>query len=776
VSLAKPTISNDTNGHGSSKATSDKYTLGETRELFDASRTSRSKIIGSTTVIALLISGTLTFLLLSGLTPITPNQNMALLAAALNGTLIAILLFLIGKEVVRIIRSRRRGRAASRLHVRIIGLFCLVAAVPAVLVAIVAGITLDLGLDRWFEIRTKRIVESSLSVARAYQNETTRVLMGNTLSMAANLDRNRQRYVLDRTSFQRLLTLEARGRGFIASALIDDNGEVLLSADLESQVQQNLPKPPDLAIELATEKGEPVPIPPGNTNLIGAVFKLREIPDAYLYSIIAVPPAVIEAVRETERNNADYTSLEGNRFPFQVAFALLYTGVCLIVLLSAIWMGISVANRIVTPIRRLMFAASEVGDGNLDAKVDVYQSEGDLRFLSETFNTMIGDLKSQRQDLLRASDLMDQRARFIEAVLAGVSAAVIGVDHNGCVTIANRTAMPLLGLAEEDINANQRLADLMPELQTAFSNAVKSGKPQYHEQISIVREGRERTLNVQVTVEREQDELPSYVLTLDDITDLVSAQRNSAWADVARRIAHEIKNPLTPIQLSAERIRRRYGKHITEDREVFDNCTDTIIRQVGDIGRMVDEFSAFARMPKPEMAQGDLRKVIRETVFLQKVGFPEIEFKTELPQEPLRTIHDERMVSQALINLIKNSAEAIESKMESIDFKGKIQIQMSEAGNKAMIEIIDNGKGLPEENRQRLLEPYMTTREKGTGLGLAIVRKIIEDHSGTLELIDAPQTKKGDGGAIVRIYLPLNTPKHEKTEGATHPTKSKENA
>ena len=276
---------------------------------------------------------------------------MVLIAAAINGFLIMVLCFLIGKEIIKIIRSRRKGRAASRLHVRIIGLFCLVAAFPAILVAIVAGITLDLGLDRWFEIRTKKIIESSVSVARAYQNESTRVLMGNTLSMAANLDRNRRLYVLDRERFIQLLTLEARGRGLLSASLVKEDGSELMGSDLKSEIE--IPSIPPVALELA-KSGDPVPIPPGNTNLIGSVFKMQEIPNAYLYTVIAVPPAVIEALRETEFNSAEYNSLEQNRLPFQLAFAILYLGVCLIVLLSAIWMGISVATRIVTPIRRLM--------------------------------------------------------------------------------------------------------------------------------------------------------------------------------------------------------------------------------------------------------------------------------------------------------------------------------------------------------------------------------------------------------------------------------------
>ncbi len=743
--------------------------LSAKQELFDTTRTSRSRVIGLVTVIALLITGSLTFSLLIGFTPIIPDQTMVLIAAAINGFLILVLIFLIGKEIIKIIRSRRKGRAASRLHVRIIGLFCLVAAFPAILVAIVAGITLDLGLDRWFEIRTKKIIESSVSIARAYQNESTRVLMGNTLSMAANLDRNRRLYILDRERFIQLFTLEAKGRGLIAATLVKEDGSELLASDLETEIQ--IPPIPTVALELA-KGGDPVPIPPGNTNLIGAVFKMQDIPNAYLYTVIAIPKAVIEALRDTEFNSADYNALEQNRLPFQLAFAILYLGVCLIVLLCAIWMGISVATRIVTPIRRLMYAAKEVSDGNLDIKVDTNQSEGDLQFLSQTFNVMLADLKTQQSDLVDAKELMDQRARFIEAVLSGVSAAVIGLDANGKITIANKYALPILGFDSNDgLKGSPKLSDRVPELSQVFEAAVASGKPQYHEQITIMKEGRERTLNVQVTVEEEETPTHSFVLTLDDITDLVSAQRNTAWADVARRIAHEIKNPLTPIQLSAERIKRRYGKHITEDREVFDQCTDTIIRQVGDIGKMVDEFSSFARMPVPEMSKANIKKTIRETVFLQKVGYPDIEFSIETDKGPLEMIFDNRMLSQGLINVIKNAAEAIEAYPGDDEFKGKIIVRVNQEDHNVVIDVIDNGKGLPETNRQRLLEPYMTTREKGTGLGLAIVRKIAEDHGGTIELMDAPQVAQGGHGAMMRFVLPIN--EEENSNDASNEARNK---
>ena len=738
---------------------------GNQSELFGADQSSRSRTLGLATVSLLLITGTISFLLLIGLTPFEPTTSIVLAAATINSILILILIFLIVTEITKIRRSRNKGRSASRLHVRIIGLFCVVAAVPAILVAIIAGVTFDLGLDRWFETRTKRIVESSTSIARAYFNESTRVLMGNSLSMASNLDRSRRLYILDRAAFERLFSIETKGRGFYAASLITSSKDVIFSEQIDDRIA--IPEIPDLAIELA-DKGEPVPIPLTNEDLSGAIFKLKEIPNSYLYTVITVPSAVREALKTTEENSLSYIELEQNRLPFQLVFALLYFGVCVIVLISAIWMGISVATRIVTPIRRLMSAANEVSTGNLNVAVEVDKSEGDLRFLGETFNEMVSDLRTQRSDLVSANEVMDERARFISAVLSGVSAAVVGVDSDGVLKIANRSAESMIGAltsGKESIS----LHDLDPKLGQLFERALKSGENQFHEQVSILRNGQERTLNVQVTREEEATSGHSFVLTVDDITDLVSAQRNTAWAEIARRIAHEIKNPLTPIQLSAERIKRRYGKLITEDREVFDNCTDTIIRQVGDIGKMVDEFSSFARMPTPVMKEGNLKNTLRETVFLQKVGFPEIKFDLEMPEGKVDVIYDERMISQALINLIKNAAEAVEAVEE--EQQGIISITLERVGSNAVINIVDNGIGLPAENRQKLLEPYMTTREKGTGLGLPIVRKIIEDHNGKLELLDAPIVKEGGHGAMLRATLPSATESQTQEDNLTEDTR-----
>lgn len=708
-------------------------------------------VSGIVTIAAALLVAGLSFAVLIGLTPIVPDSDITLSLMLVNAAFIAALTILIGREVYRIVMARRRRKAASRLHVRIVTMFAVVASIPALAVAIIASITLDLGLDRWFEIRTKTIVNSSISLAQAYVQENAQNLQGTSLSMAFDLDRARSLYSLDRGGFNDLLTRQAVGRSLIGASLVRPDGTVIMKADVTTDIP--LPEVPDSVLETAAD-GRPVLIPPRTRNLMGAVIKLSEIPNAYLYALRLVDPEVIRSMRLMEANTEEYQSLESNRANTQLAFAILYLGLTLTILLSAIWTGIAVADRLVRPIRQLIGAADEVSAGNLNVAVPVRGSDGDVGFFADTFNKMVVQIKSQRDELLEANAQVDERRRFSEAVLSGVTAAVIGVERDGCISIVNRSAELTLGLTSDDIG--RTIGEAAPQIGRIFEVATSFDRPVYRDQVSFAQRGRERTYNVQITMEEGQGASHSYVVTVDDITDLVEAQRSTAWADVARRIAHEIKNPLTPIQLSAERIKRRYGKTITEDREVFDQCTDTIIRQVSDIGRMVDEFSAFARMPKPDIARIDLRAALTEASFLTEVARHDITVERDLGDVPLMGNFDARLISQAFGNLIKNAAEAVDGAEHGPDEQGHIRVAARLEGDVITVTIDDNGKGLPKENRQRLLEPYMTTREKGTGLGLAIVKKIIEDHDGTLELRDAPDEFHGGRGASVHIRLPAS--------------------
>lgn len=705
------------------------------------------RLLAVVAVVLALLSAFLTFTVLTGLTSIVPTHEVVVTFLGINSATILLLLTIIGVEVWQVVQARRRGRAAARLHVQIVALFSVIAVLPAVLVAVVANITLDRGLDRLFSTRTKAVIENSLVVANAYLNEHAQLIGGDILAMANDLARARPLFDQDRESFRQYLTSQARARNLPGAMLIDKDRNVLETA--ETGIRQSFATPPpEFLVNVTEDKPEMAAYI--EQNYVAAVIRLRAYQDTFLYVARLLDPRVVARLQTTQKGVAEYVELEARRLGIQVAFALMFTVIALTLLMSSVLIGLNFANWLVAPIRRLMAAANLVSTGDLKVQVPVNKSEGDLANLGETFNKMTSELRTQRDDLVRASDLIDSRRRFIEAVLSSASAGIIGVDEEGKIGILNRSAEKLIGHPESEA-LGRPLSEIVPELNEMMASAREGMQRLVQGQITISRGGKDRNLSVRVSAEQSGHTQDSYIITLDDITELVSAQRTSAWADVARRIAHEIKNPLTPIQLSAERIRRKYGKVIVEDRTVFDQCTDTIVRQVDDIRRMVDEFSRFARMPKPVIENEDVADMVRQVVFLMRVGHPDIDIETNIQEDPMPARFDRRLISQGLQNIIKNASEAIGAVPQDVTGKGRIEVRAARDGDDVVIDVIDNGVGLPKESRSRLLEPYVTTREKGTGLGLAIVGRILEDHGGRIELNDAAEIIPGQRGAWMRL-------------------------
>src|SRR6266496_790740 len=709
-----------------------------------------------------LLSAFLTFMVLSGLTPIEPTRHVVYSFLLINAATILLLVGIIVREVWLVIQARRRGRAAARLHVQIVSLFSIIAVLPAVLVAVVANVTIDRGLDRLFSGPTREVIQNSLIVARAYMQEHAKLIRGDILGMANDIARARPLYDQDRRSFQELLTANADGRNLPAAMLVDKNGNVLVTA--KTGIQQEFTTPPQDFLSNVNEDEPQIAVFPED-NYVAAVIRLRAFDDTFLYVARLLDPRVISQLKQTEASVAEYAQIEARRLGIQVAFALMFAVIALTILMASVLLGLNFANWLVAPIRNLMSAANIVSTGDLHVQVPVHKSEGDLAQLGETFNKMTAELRTQRDELVSASDLIDSRRRFIEAVLSSASAGIIGVDASGSVGILNRSAEKLIGHAESE-TLDHPLSDVLPELDDMMKSAREGTQRLVQGQITITRDGHERNLSVRVSAEQTGQSRDSYIITLDDITELVSAQRTSAWGDVARRIAHEIKNPLTPIQLSAERIRRKFGKVITEDKAVFEQCTETIVRQVDDIRRMVDEFSRFARMPKPVIEGEDVADTVRQAVFLMRVGHPDIDIEAEIKDEPMRAQFDRRLISQALTNIIKNATEAIEAVPAEELGKGRIDVIAARDNDDIVIDVIDNGIGLPKVSRARLLEPYVTTREKGTGLGLAIVGRVLEDHGGRIELNDAADIRPGARGAWMRLRFAVSghAPKAEVKE------------
>jgi two-component system nitrogen regulation sensor histidine kinase NtrY len=711
-----------------------------------------------------LLSAFLTFVVLTGLTPIEPTREVVVSFLLINGATILVLVGIIIREVWQMIQARRRGRAAARLHVQIVSLFSVIAVLPAVLVAIVANVTIDRGLDRLFSGPTREVIQNSLIVSNAYLHEHAQLIRGDILGMANDIAHARPLFDQDRATFRELLTASAASRNLPGAMLIDKERNILETAQTGIQQSFTTPAPEFLS---NVDENEPQIAVFIEANYVAAVIRLRAFNDTFLYVARLLDPRVVAQLRQTQASVAEYAQLEARRLGIQVAFALMFAVIALTILMASVLIGLNFANWLVAPIRRLMNAANIVSTGDLHVQVPVHRSEGDLAQLGETFNKMTQELRTQRDELVSASDLIDSRRRFIEAVLSSASAGIIGVDASGSIGILNRSAEKLIGHAESE-TLGHPLSEVLPELDDMMKTAREGTQRLVQGQITINRDGHERNLSVRVSAEQTSHSRDSYIITLDNITELVSAQRTSAWGDVARRIAHEIKNPLTPIQLSAERIRRKFGRVIVEDKAVFEQCTETIVRQVDDIRRMVDEFSRFARMPKPVIEGEDVADTVRQAVFLMRVGHPDIDIQAEIKEEPMRAQFDRRLISQALTNIIKNASEAIEAVPQEQLGRGRIDVIAAREGDDIVIDVIDNGIGLPKVSRGRLLEPYVTTREKGTGLGLAIVGRVLEDHGGRIELNDAADIRPGARGAWMRLRFAISghAPKAEVKEPA----------
>ena len=699
--------------------------------------------LGGGYALALLLTAVVVWM--ASTAPVTgqvgPRTKAILAVLGLNFAIIATLYLAIGSRVIGLFIAQRRD-AGARLHLRFVLWFAGAAVAPAVIVALVFGVLVTQGVDSWFSQRVATVVENSAIVAKSYVGSQVNSIYHDVQLMSDDLNRDAPGLQQGPVWFSQHLAVEASYRNFAAAYLIDRDGRVLARAEVEAPPR--FLAPPLATLQSADNNELPIRTF-DSTDLIRAVLRLKAFDDAYLYVVRPVDHGILAHLRETEGSLEAYRDTAANRGRIKTAFSLIYLETALLVLVGAIWLGMAAANSISSPVARLVQAADRVAGGDLTARVAVDKGPEEIADLARSFNRMTGDLQTQQAALRAAGDEAESRRQFIETVLSGVSAGVIGLDHDGRISAANRQALLLLALPIGGAHG-QSLAQAAPEFDEVASRAATQGG-EAEAEVDVTRAGETRRLRVRASGHADS----GLVLTFDDITRLVAAQRNAAWKDVARRIAHEIKNPLTPIQLSAERIRRKYRKDITTDLETFDRCTDTIIRQVGDIGRMVDEFSAFARMPAPKFGELDAAELLRQAAFAQRVADPETEIALAEPLPHAPMTGDARMLSQALINVLKNAGEAIAARRASEPaLQGRIRISLLVGEHDLAFEIEDNGVGLPVRDRDRLTEPYVTTREKGTGLGLAIVKRIVEDHGGELVLADAAQPP----GARAILRLP----------------------
>jgi len=657
---------------------------------------------------------------------------------------------LVAWRLVRLWIERRQGSAGSRLHAQIVGMFGLVAVAPAIIVAVFSATFFNLGIQSWFNDRVSTALERSLAVAEAYIKDHRDFIRADILSMVATINREPRDLLDSPEELTALLNGLAVDRSLTEAVIVRGDGKVLARSKL-SFVLEFDPLSHD-ALMRASE-GEVVIMTSDSSDRVRALARIDAMIGTFLYVGRFVDPKVLNHMNRLSSAVSDYRALESRRSGIQITFTILYVVVALLLLIAAVWLGLMFANRLVRPISALLAATERVRAGDLTSRVPEADTDDEISALSRAFNRMSGQLAGQRAELIEASQQIDNRRRFTEALLLGVSAGVLGLDRDGRIFLPNSSALDLLDCAAEDL-IGKPLEAAVPEMGPLMATLRDGQQDHAQGKVSLVRDRRARELVVRIGAQRTGERVIGYVVTFDDITALVHAQRAAAWTDVARRIAHEIKNPLTPIQLAAERLRRKYGARLDDGDAVFATSIDTIVRQVGAIRTMVDEFAAFARMPAPDLVESDLAALVEQAVAMQRVAHADIHIELTRPSGELVIHCDGRQVGQAMINLLQNAIDAIDRRPAAADGtpRGHIRVAVTrpQAGG-AEVTVEDDGCGLPAaaDQRARLTEPYVTTRDKGTGLGLAIVKKIMEDHGADLVLGDS-----GLGGARIGLEFP----------------------
>ena len=727
-----------------------------------ARRVGLSRKLAIGLALAAVAAGVATYGSLSGNPLRGPEPRTVFILLLVDLVLLLSLGALVARRLVRLWVERRRGSAGSRLHTSFVAWFSAAAVAPAIIIAVFSAVFFNLGIQAWFSERVRTALQESMAVAEAYTNEHRKVIRGDILAMAFDINRQAPELVRNPQRFNQVVSTQAALRSLADAIVFERSGRVVARAPLSFGLE--FESIPTSAMNQAAD-GEVVFLTSDTDDRVRALIRLDRIVDSYLYVGRFVEPRVLGHVERTKRAVAEYERLEGERSGIEITFLMIFIVVTLLLLMAAVWFGLTLATRFVRPISGLIGAAERVRGGDLSVRVAEGPDDDEMATLGRAFNRMTSQLENQRAELIVANRQLDGRRRFTEAVLGGVSAGVIGLARDGRINLPNRSAASLLATEAENL-IGQPFEEAVPEMAEMLKQVRAQPERQIQGQITLDRGGLRRRLLVRAVAERSDEEMMGFVITFDDITELESAQRTAAWADVARRIAHEIKNPLTPIRLSAERLKRRYQGEIASDPEVFLRCTDTIIRQVADIGRMVDEFSDFARMPAPVLSSEDVAEIVRNAVFLQQQAHPEIAYHGVYPENRLALRCDPRQIGRALTNVLQNAAQAIGDRGATAGngkAQGRIEIRVAEERGQVVVEVSDNGRGLPAKERDRLTEPYVTTRSRGTGLGLAIVKKIAEDHGARLTLEDA----RG-GGARVSIAFARETAPVENGEMVAH--------
>ena len=723
--------------------------------------TSVQNKIAALLVMASIISGISTYAAFTETPPFGNDPNTVIWLLNLDLVLALMLVALIARRIVGLWSGRKRGIAGSHLHVRLVYIFSILAAVPAIVMTIFSAYFFHFGVQTWFSERVQTAVNEAQAVAEAYLKEHTQVIRADTLAMAYDLSRQAHIFIANDEALDKVLKTQSILRNLSEAIVIDEGGRVYARSGLTFSLElENVP----LHMLERASTGEVVVMTSASDDRVRALVKLENFVDRYLFVGRLIDPQVLSHLASTKKATEEYLALRDRYSGLQITVTMMFVVVGMLLLACAIWFGLMLARQLVSPITGLIDTADRVRAGDLSARVDEKARLQEFEYLAKAFNRMTKQIQEQQNQLLETNRKLDRRRHFTETVLTGVSSGVLGVDEHGIITVANSSAYNLLSDKNEEM-IGKEIASVLPDILELLDIANDRPDKVTQGELILLNSSKDRRIYlVRIAIEDVGDEEAGAILTFDDITDLQSAQRKAAWADVARRIAHEIKNPLTPIQLSAERLKRKYLKQIESDADIFEECTDTIIRHVSDIGRMVNEFSSFARMPEPRLKRENVEKQIRESLFLHKQAHPQINFNVKQHEELFAQM-DEQQFRQVLTNLVQNAVDSIEMRAkEKPDLVGEVNVRLARYDEEQLYIIIsDNGLGFPvEEDKANLIEPYITHKPKGTGLGLAIVKKIMDDHNGRI-ILGAPSWLAEKNveltldGAVVVLLLPIDS-------------------
>lgn len=713
--------------------------------------------------IAGLIAGLSTYAALNAIPPFGNDPDIVIWLLNLDFVILVGLALLVGRRVMALFTLWRKGIPGARLHIRLVLLFGILAMAPAMIMTIFSLYFFHYGVQAWFSDRVKTAVSESEEVAKAYLREHHQAIRADILAMASDIDREQTQLKNNQAGFQNFIDTQSKLRNLPETFLFNKNGDIIVKAPLSPEHGTSMREIniPDLALKKANSF-EVVILTDIEDDKVRALVRLRSMPDIFLFVGRQVDRNVLGHVEATRQAVARYEEIEQRYADIRVSVTMIYAVVALILLFASIWFGLNFAKRIAGPISNLISISARVREGDFTAKANDNNGLEEFDYLARSFNKMTAQILDGQTKLISANHKLDERSRFTETVLSGVSSGIVSINEARIITLANIAAGKILLIAPDNL-VGQIIDKIFPDLTEKITNAFEKPTKSIQTELPIaLPNGTNRILLLRLAVEFVGGTSRGLIITFDDITDLQSAQRKAAWSDVARRIAHEIKNPLTPIQLSAERLKRKYQSSIPESEQIlFNQLIDTITRHVEDIGTMVTEFSNFARMPEPKLKMTELNQLVRSLVTLEQEAHPAIKFATSSNSETVKTLCDPSQIRQAITNLIRN---AINSIVESGQQTGSVSIDIIEnrENQQILIEIADTGPGFPENiDKHTLTEPYITLRENGTGLGLAIVKKIMEDHGGRV-IFDTPQEfsalssdKNTTGWTGARIYLLL---------------------